>query len=97
MELYGMIKSIGVVERLTETFSKVDVMLDTSTYEQGTGRKFENYAKVQFINANIDKLADFREGERVKVSFGIYGKETTTSEGKTYFNQNLNGYKIEKI
>lgn len=97
MELHGMIKSISAVEQLTGTFSKVDVILDTSTYEQGTGKKYENAAKFQFCNANINKLADFKEGERVKISFNIYGKEVTTTDGKTFFNQNLNAYKIEKL
>lgn len=97
MELHGMIKTIGKIERITESFSKVEVILDISTYEQGTGKKFENYAKLQFCNANIDKLVGFQVGERVKISFGIYGKEAKTAEGKTFFNQNLNAFKIEKL
>ena len=97
MIIYGAIKSIGTVEQITESFSKVEVMLDTSTYEQGTGKKYENAAKVQFTNDNIQKLADFKPGHRVKVSFSIYGKEGISKDGKPYFIQNLNAFKIEKI
>lgn len=97
MELHGMLRSIGRVERITESFTKVDVILDTSTYEQGTGKKYENYAKLQFINDHINKLSEFREGDRVKIGFRISGKESTTSEGKAFFSQNLNAFKIEKI
>ena len=97
MVIYGAIKSIGTVEQITESFSKVEVMLDTSTYEQGIGKKYENAAKVQFTNDNIQKLADFKAGDRVKVSFSIYGKEGVSKDGKPYFIQNLNAFKIEKI
>ena len=97
MVIYGAIKSIGTVEQITESFSKVEVMLDTATYEQGIGKKYENAAKVQFTNDNIQKLADFKPGHRVKVSFSIYGKEGISKDGKPYFIQNLNAFKIEKI
>ena len=97
MIIYGAIKSIGTVEQITESFSKVEVMLDTSTYEQGTGKKYENAAKVQFTNDSIQKLADFKPGDRVKVSFSIYGKDGVSKDGKPYFIQNLNAFKIEKI
>ena len=97
MVIYGAIKSIGTMEQITENFSKVEVILDTSTYEQGTGKKYENAAKVQFTNENINKLAEFKTGDRVKVSFSIYGKEGVSKDGKPYFIQNLNAFKIEKI
>nr|DAQ02482.1 MAG TPA: protein of unknown function (DUF3127) [Caudoviricetes sp.] len=97
MVIYGAIKNIGEKEQISETFSKVEVTLDTSTYEQGTGKKYENAAKVQFTNDNIQKLADFKPGDRVKVSFSIYGKEGISKDGKPYFIQNLNAFKIEKI
>lgn len=47
MEIHGIIKSIGMVERITETFSKVEVDIDTSTFAQGSCKKYENYARVQ--------------------------------------------------
>ena len=75
MVIYGAIKNIGEKEQISETFSKIEVMLDTSTYEQGTGKKYENAAKVQFTNNNINKLAEFKTGDRVKVAFRVYGKE----------------------
>lgn len=97
MELHGIIKSIGMVEQITPTFSKVEVDIDTSTFEQGTGKKYENYAKVQFINERINLLGGYTTGERVKIGYKIKGQYSTTAEGKTFFNQNLNAFKIERI
>lgn len=97
MEIYGMLLAIGEKEQITENFAVVKVTLDTSTYEQGTAKKFENYAQVQFCNGNIEKLNGFNVGERVKITFNIYGKEATTQAGKKFFSQNLNAYKIEKV
>lgn len=97
MEINGIIRSISEIELISETFSKVELILDTSTYEQGTAKKQENAAKLQFCNAHINKLQGFTTGERVRVYFTIYGKEITTQDGRVFFNQNLNAYKIERI
>lgn len=97
MELHGIIKSIGMVERITETFSKVEVDIDTSTFAQGSGKKYENYARVQFVNERINLLAGFTTGERVKIGFKVSGNYYTNAEGKTFFAQNLNGTKIERL
>lgn len=97
MEINGIIRSISEIELISETFSKVELILDTSTYEQGTAKKQENAAKVQFCNAHIGKLQGFTTGERVRVYFTIYGKEITTQDGRIFFNQNLNAHRIERI
>ncbi len=97
MEIHGIIKEIGAKEQKTDTFSLVKVTLDTSTYQQGSGERYENYAQLQFLNDNIQKLDGFTTGQRVKITFGIYGKEVQTNAGKKFFSQNLNAYKIEKL
>lgn len=97
MELHGIIRSIGEVQQKTADFSIVEVDLDISTYQQGTGKKYENYARIQFTNERINLLAGFTTGERVKVRYNIKGNYYTNAEGKTFFSQNLNASKIEKI
>ncbi len=96
MELIGVIHTLGEEQKFSETFEMQLVYLDCSTYEQGTGRKFENILKIQFVNAKIDLLKGFQVGERVKVSFNIQGRFREV-DGKTYHNQNLNAWKIEKL
>lgn len=97
MELHGIIKSVGEVQQKTADFSIVEVDLDISTYQQGTGKKFENYARVQFMNEKINLLMNFSIGDRVKSRYNIKGNYYTNAEGKTFFAQNLNGTKIERI
>lgn len=96
MEITGKIIRKEPTERFSETFEKQDIYLDCSNYEQGTGRKFENYVKIQFINAKIDLLNHINEGERVKVNFNIKGR-FSEKDGQEFFFQNLSGYRIEKL
>lgn len=97
MELHGIIKSVGEVQQKTADFSIVEVDLDISTYQQDTGKKFENYARVQFMNEKINLLMNFSIGDRVKVRYNIKGNYYTNAEGKPFFAQNLNATKIERI
>lgn len=97
MEIHGIIRSIGEEQQKTADFSIVEVDLDISTYQQGTGKKFENYARVQFTNERISLLANFTTGERVKVRYNVKGNYYTNVNGDTFFAQNLNGTKIERL
>lgn len=97
MELHGIIRSIGGIQQKTADFSIVEVDLDISTYQQGTGKKYENYARVQFTNERMNLLAGFTIGERVKIAYRIKGQYYTNMNGDTFFAQNLNGTKIERL
>lgn len=96
MEIIGTIKKIGYEEQYSATFSMVEVILDTSTIKQGTLERYENACKIQFCNSRISLLEGFETGERVRVYFDIKGREIQR-EGKTYFVQNLNAHKIERL
>lgn len=97
MEIHGIIRSIGEVQQKTADFSIVEVDLDISTYQQGTGKKFENYARVQFTNERIGLLKDFSIGERARIKYNIKGNYYTNVNGDTFFAQNLNATKIERL
>ena len=95
MELYAQIISIEEMRQMSETFVLREMLLDCSTYEQGTGRRFENILRVQAINAKVDLLNGFKEGERVKVKIYPNGR-FYEKDGERKHSQNLNLFKIEK-
>lgn len=97
MEIIGIIKEIGAIEQLSETFVKRDFLLDVSAYEQGSGKRWENYNKFQLMGRNVDILSHFTTRQRVKVTFNIIGRFVQTKDGKDFFVQNLNAYKIEEF
>lgn len=97
MEIIGIIKEIGAIEQLSETFVKRDFMLDVSTYEQGSSKKWKNYNKFQLMGRNVDILSHFTTGQRVKVTFNINGRFAQAKEGRDFFVQNLTAYKIEEF
>lgn len=96
MEIYGCIISIGEERQMSENFAVREVILDCSTYEQGTGRRFENILKLQAINSKTKLLDWFQPGQRVKVNFYPNGR-FYEKEGEQKHSQNLNLLKIEKI
>lgn len=97
MEIHGIIRSIGEVQQKTADFSIVEVDLDISTYQQGSCKKYENYARVQFTNERVNLLTGFMTGERVKVRYNIKGNYYTNVNGDAFFAQNLNATKIERL
>lgn len=97
MEIIGIIKEIREIEQLSETFVRRAFILDSSIYDQGSGKKWENYNKFQLIGRNVDIINHFTTGQRVKITFNINGRFVKSKDGTDFFAQNLNAYKIEQL
>ena len=73
MEIQGAIIERTEVQHKTQTFSLQEFFLDCSTYNQQTGERWENVLKFQVTNDKMNLLAQFQNGQRVKVRFNIQG------------------------
>ncbi|MCT3661074.1 DUF3127 domain-containing protein [Elizabethkingia anophelis] len=96
MELTGMIMAIDPAQQRTEDFTVQEFILDISQYQQGTGKKYENYAKLQVTNDRIELLKNLKINDRVHVSFNVSGR-IYEKDGQKRFGQNLNVFKITKL
>ena len=90
MEVIGTIKKIGELFTSEGGFQKKDMVVMTE----------ENYPQplnIEFLGDKNDLPDVYQEGDKVKVSINLRGREWTlpTNEIK-YFNQ-IVGWKIEKI
>lgn len=85
MEIQGKIIKIGDTEKVSETFTKRLVVVETDeTYPQTI--------PVEFVKDKTSLLDIYNVGDQVKVSINLRGREWN---GKYFLN--ANGWKIEKL
>lgn len=75
-------------------FTKRQIVLDASHYDQMTGQKFENYPAFDFVGNRVSELDKFKVGDLVTISFALNGR-SFDKDGKTTYFTSVNGYKIE--
>lgn len=96
MEIQGIIIERTEVQHKTQTFSLQEFFLDCSTYNQQTGERWENVLKFQVTNDKMNLLAQFQNGQRVKVRFNIQGS-FFEHKGQRKHTQRLTVFGIEAI
>ena len=75
-------------------FTKRQIVLDASHYDQMTGQKFENYPAFDFVGNRVSELDKFKVGDLVTISFALNGRPFE-KDGKTTYFTSVNGYKVE--
>lgn len=95
MEIRGAILAINPVRKISEKFSVQEIYLDTSSYNNITGDKYENAAVVQNINNRVP-VDQFSRGEMVVVEAYLNGRFFTRKDGSSGFMQNFNLKSIER-
>jgi len=90
MEITGIIKRIEEAEQINPNFSKRDLVLVTD-------EQYPQTLLIQFKNTKTGLLDTYAEGEKVKVSINLQGREWTNSEGKTLVFNTLSGWKIKVV
>jgi hypothetical protein len=76
LEIKGTVYSIGNTTRVTDKFSKRELVLKV------TNNQFTNYAIMQCINTKCSLLDNIRVGQEVTAFFEVQGKEPVN--GKAY-------------
>ena len=90
MELKGIVKQVGKTQKVSDLFSKRELILKTD-YQT----KYPQYLVIQFTQANCDKLDNVNPGELVSVSINLRGREWNGPNGLQYFNT-IEGWNIKK-
>ncbi len=96
--IIGRILQIGAIQdfqsRSGNQFRKRELVLDSSTYDQYTGEKRENYPSFTLMQKHVDDVNTFKQGDLVIVSFFISGKAWTKDGVRRYIND-IVAYKVE--
>ena len=88
MEVIGKIKVIGSIQQVTDSYKKRELVVTTA-------EQYPQHFLIEFSQDKCDLLNAFQEGQEVKVSINLRGREWVNPQGETkYFNQ-IQGWKIE--
>jgi hypothetical protein len=88
MEVTGRIKVINPTQEVSASFKKRELVVVTA-------EQYVQHILIEFAQDKCDLLDNFQEGQEVKVSINLRGREWVNPQGETkYFNQ-IQGWKIE--
>lgn len=89
MEVTGRIKMIGMVQDVSPTFRKREVVVTTE-------EQYPQHILIEFIQDKCDLLNQFQPGEMVRVGINLRGREWTNPQGETKYFNSIQGWRIEK-
>lgn len=89
-EATGKLYKIFDTAQVSDRFQRRDFVLEI---EDG---QYPQLIKFQAVQDRCKMLDDFGEGEQVKVSFDLRGREYNGQKGLVYFT-NLNAWRVEKL
>jgi hypothetical protein len=97
--IVGIVEKIGPIQALQgrngTMFSKRELVLDASRYDQFTGEKWENYPLFEFSGNRCSELENLNIGDKIEVFFILNGFKYEKDGQIQYFTK-ATGYRIEK-
>lgn len=89
MQLQGTIKKIGDLQTFASGFQKRDMVLLTED-------QYPQPINIEFLSDSSDLVDPYKEGDSVKVSINIRGREWTSPQGEIKYFNSITGWRIEK-
>ena len=91
MEVQGRIKMIGDTQTFgSNGFRKREVVITTQ-------EQYPQHIMIEFIQDKTDLLNNFNEGQQVKVSINLRGREWVNPQGETKYFNSIQGWRIEAL
>lgn len=90
MELQGTVKKITEVQTFASGFQKREMVLTTE-------EQYPQPINIEFLQEKGDLLNQLKEGDKVKVSINIRGREWTSPQGDVKYFNSITGWKVENI
>ena len=90
MQLQGTIKKIGDLQTFTSGFQKRDMVLLTE-------EQYPQPINIEFLSDSSDLIDPYKEGDSIKVSINIRGREWTSPQGEIKYFNSITGWRIEKL
>lgn len=88
-EVEGKLYKKFDVQQVTDSFKKREFVLEI---EDGA---YTQLIKFQLVQGNCDKLDPYNEGDMVKATFNLRGREYT-KDGRTSYFTNLDAWRLDK-
>ncbi|QOR73267.1 DUF3127 domain-containing protein [Cruoricaptor ignavus] len=90
MELQGTVKKLTDIQTFPSGFQKRELILNTT-------EQYPQVIAVEFTQDKINLLDSISEGDEVKVSINIRGREWTSPQGEVKYFTSIGGWRIEKL
>ncbi|MDN3605942.1 DUF3127 domain-containing protein [Kaistella yonginensis] len=90
MELQGIIKKVGEVQTFPSGFQKREMVIVTE-------EQYPQPISIEFLKDKGDLLNPLKEGDKVKVSINIGGREWTSPQGEVKYFNSITGWKVESL
>ncbi|GGD52332.1 DUF3127 domain-containing protein [Muriicola marianensis] len=91
MEIQGKIKMIDETKTYgSNGFRKRELVVTTE-------EQYPQHLMIEFVQDKTDLLNSYREGDSVKVSINLRGREWVNPQGETKYFNSIQGWRIEKL
>lgn len=90
MEISGKIKMINDEQQVSASFRKRELVVTTD-------EQYPQHILIEFAQDKCDLLNNYKEGDSVKVSINLRGREWVNPQGETRYFNSIQGWRIERI
>ena len=91
MEVQGRIKMIGETQTFgSNGFRKREIVVTTD-------EQYPQHIMVEFVQDKTDLLDSYKEGQQVKISINLRGREWVNPQGETKYFNSIQGWRIEAL
>ena len=90
MQLQGTIKKKGERQTFASGFQKMEIVLLTE-------EQYPQPISIEFLGDKADIPEVYNEGDQVKISINIGGREWISPQGETKYFNSITGWKIERV
>lgn len=92
MDITGKIHKVFPIQEFKNNFTKREFVIIDDTSDQ-----FPQYITFQLLKDRCSLIDSFNEGDEIKVTFNLNGREWTNPEGKIVYFNSLVAWKLDKI
>ncbi|MDG1063030.1 MAG: DUF3127 domain-containing protein [Flavobacteriaceae bacterium] len=91
MDIQGKIKMIGETQTFgSNGFRKRELVVTTE-------EQYPQHLMVEFVQDKTDLLNVYKEGQSVKVSINLRGREWVNPQGETKYFNSIQGWRVEAL
>lgn len=89
-EVIGRIKVINATQEVSASFKKRELVVTTN-------EQYPQHILIEFAQDKCNLLDNFQEGQEVKVSINLRGREWINPQGETKYFNSVQGWKINAV
>jgi len=90
MEVTGKVKVINAEQQVSASFKKRELVVTTE-------EQYPQHIMIEFTQDKCDLLNSYKQGEAVKVSINLRGREWVNPQGETKYFNSIQGWRIERL